>query len=1384
MKIALGRFVKWSYLICALLVIALAVAVQSGRSLSHLLGNYNDDIASYLSTKLNAQVSIDAIEANWDGLRPSLDVRNLRIANAANESLLAFENAQVRFDILRSIISRQFVWNSILLNDVQMDFVQRPDGKWQINGLPVSERLPKDANPTTSGVKVDTLIDMLLLSNRIEFLSSQLRFQFADEQKIVLNSPRLLLENSDDFHRLALTVDVDNNPDSVKLILEGRGDPRDSINFRSSGYLEINQFPTTEPLAATSAFLLHGVENSVIKGDGHLNARIWLDSHANGAGYQITGQLGLQRLQLPLPEHPLQLDDVSTDILGNWFLDGSWHLGLLRLQSNFQEQQLNEANLNLSFDKASAQLNVQSKSINLAELTGLLDVSGALGNGKLHKVITDLTPKGHLNDLLVKIPLTNASDWTLQANLEKVAVNNWQGVPKISGLDGYVEATAVGGFVTIDSRDEFSMHYIPIYQEPMVYQAVKGQVAWHLRKNEGRIYVNSGPLSFRQDNAELTGYMLLDLPWEQQPTVAGLTSKTSEISPADAQRVDLTLQISATQLPVGAYKTYVPQITSAALQEWLDEALGNNNPGVAKQVGLFYRGDLASKDPESRSIDLYIDTENTSLKFHPDWPELTGITTQVVIHNDKVDAWVKQGQLHTSTIDNTYVTLRPLSHTQGTVLSVKGSVAGPGSDALRVMREGHLREYMGNNIDSWELSGDMVTTIDVAIPIGVANEAQQKQLLDYSINTHLSEGVLALKNLNLHFTDLSGNLTYTNTDGFIDTQLHGILFERPVSATLISDVKGAIKKTLITTEGSVDAATLADWSNRPELKFFHGTMPFATDITLYHRPQVTDKSTLINGQLPQSVKQFSKQAFAKVSVKSDLNGVSVDLPGVLNKSANTTLPMELTLWLQESASQLVLDYGNVLYALMHVSRDENARLLNASVGLAEHPRFSDKPEFLVTGKLPYFDVELWKKALSQYAEFQDEVAETVAEEAGIRTVATPSVRQVAGLPFRARVELAKHAVGPLLLRNLLVEVVPINYGWNIRLANDIVAGYVNLPDSEFLPMEIQLDHLYLEEAYLTPPSHVAGAVHTKDTAKPLIAPQDLPAAKIAIERLYVGGKDFGNWSLLLKPNEKGVVIDDIQGSIRGLTVKGTEALNQEGARLIWNDGESGPQTRFIGSIHAKNIADVLKQWDKPEFLDSESARFNVDLNWTGPPAEFDLVNLFGTADLSLVKGRFHRNASAGEGLLRLMSVLNFDSIARRLRLDFSDLYQGGLAYDSITGKVALHGGVMRFTRPLDMKGPSSRLQLAGSVDLRNEEINSRLVATLPVAGNLTFAAALITGLPAAAGVYIVSKLFKKQVDRATSISYLITGGWDEPVVRFTRFFESEDSLFDVNLQPD
>jgi len=65
------------------------------------------------------------------------------------------------------------------------------------------------------------------------------------------------------------------------------------------------------------------------------------------------------------------------------------------------------------------------------------------------------------------------------------------------------------------------------------------------------------------------------------------------------------------------------------------------------------------------------------------------------------------------------------------------------------------------------------------------------------------------------------------------------------------------------------------------------------------------------------------------------------------------------------------------------------------------------------------------------------------------------------------------------------------------------------------------------------------------------------------------------------------------------------------------------------------------------------------------------------------------------------------------------------------------------------------------------------VATLPVASNLPWVVALTGALPAAAGVYVASKVFENQLDKFSSASYQISGPLADPQVKLRSVFNDQ-----------
>lgn len=1396
MKRALHKLVKWIYFLIALTVILLAVLVQSGRSFSHLVDDYEQGIASYLSNKLNAQVEIGRIQAEWNGLKPSLLIENVTINSQADLPIAAFKEARLRLDIIGSLLNARIVWSNLILTQVDMAFMQTADGFWHIPGLPRASHAATKADRDDKKPKhaqLDALVDMLLLSTRIEFQRSHLRFQFSSGQDVLLDSPYLLLENSADFHRLSLQIDVDEQPRSVYLVLEGQGDPRDETQFRSKGYLQLNRFPTSEPVAAASAFLLSGSGKSALQSEGMVDANIWFESRAGGQGYDLNGRLELQRLSLPVGARRLALDDFSSELTGFWLPTGEWRLGVQQLKAVLQDLQIEGANLAFSSSGFKQPLHVAMDSLDLERLTQMFTRSGVLAEGKLQEVLSTLAPRGQLRNIHVTLPLQQPKEWQLRANLQQVAVNAWQGAPALTGVDGYLQTGQKGGFVDINSKGPFSMHYAPTFAAPMDYDSARGQVAWHLQPENNQIYVNSGLLEFQKGDELARGYMWLGLPWRR-----------------NSGDIDLYLQIGGQKVSASRYQTYTPALLPGSLLSWLEQSVGLNNPGIATQAGFIYRGTLNTKNARARTAQLYLDLKGASLNYHPGWPALTEVDGRLLVSDVHVQASVTSAKVLDSHVEHALVRVNPRLQGRGSLLQVDGQISGLASDGIRVLREGQLRQYLGSSMDSWFMQGAMLARLDLDIPLGTGEDKplDAHQQVDVDLQAPLFE----LQNLNLSVNELSGQIRYSSRTGIASTDLKGTFFGEPLAVVLASDKTKGNNKTLIDLQGNVDSQQLAYWSKRPEALFLEGLLPYQARVELNHRsrqPKEQELGPELQGDSSTSVKQFAEEAFATITLKSNLQGVAIDLPAPYGKKASETRPFEFRMWLQEAQSQIQVDYNRDVQALLRMERGRNNQLLNANIALAGTAQLGDKAQFLVSGFLPAIDLDAWKAVQTRYSNYAERLTPVVvsplkapqtaqaleqllAEEAG-------AVGKLAGLPFRIELVLGQYELGPMLLENLSVAAVPVQAGWQLAVKNPVVEGDLLVPRSPFAPMEVNLAHLSLSaaalglddaEAVVDPDSNseanpartdlassdAANTTQTGAPAKQVIDPRKLPLANITVRSLQMDDKHYGNWSLQLRPNNQGVVIDNIRGTIRGVTISGAE--NLDGAKLIWQHTELGMQSRFIGRLNAGDMGAVLRDWQKPDMLDSRSASYKVDLFWPGSPQDFKVVNLGGEMSIWMEEGRFKRDASAGDGILRLMSILNFDSLARRLRLDFSDLYKSGLAYDTISGKVGFNQGTLVFQEPLVVTTPSSGMQMAGTIDLRREQINTRLVATLPVAGNVTFYAALATGLPAAAGIYLVSKLFKKQVDQATSVSYSIKGSWDDPKMRFDRLFESEQSLRD------
>jgi uncharacterized protein YhdP len=348
-----------------------------------------------------------------------------------------------------------------------------------------------------------------------------------------------------------------------------------------------------------------------------------------------------------------------------------------------------------------------------------------------------------------------------------------------------------------------------------------------------------------------------------------------------------------------------------------------------------------------------------------------------------------------------------------------------------------------------------------------------------------------------------------------------------------------------------------------------------------------------------------------------------------------------------------------------------------------------------------------------------------------------------------------------VLKNIIFSGERELSGWRLIADNTDVLGSLTIADDSKKPLKLELDYLNW------PPNYTKSVKPENKKGDPLkgVNSSLFPAVSVKVNRLNVLGKSLGAWSFDVVPDKNGVDFRNIYGSLQEFNLVGV--TEKDGGFLRWDSSteKASVSTSVYGSFVGKNPKVLFEQWNLPVVLESNKTQIDFNLSWPGSPLAIELETLTGTMTHSYEDGVFSQeNIDNSSGLLRIFGLLNFNSWARRVRLDFSDIYKKGFTFDELGGQLYFNNGLMTLTQPIKMQGPSSQMELSGGINYPKQTVDAKLEASLPIGGNLTLLAALTAGLPVAAGVYIASKIFKKQLKLVSTIKYTISGDLNNPTV--------------------
>ena len=271
-----------------------------------------------------------------------------------------------------------------------------------------------------------------------------------------------------------------------------------------------------------------------------------------------------------------------------------------------------------------------------------------------------------------------------------------------------------------------------------------------------------------------------------------------------------------------------------------------------------------------------------------------------------------------------------------------------------------------------------------------------------------------------------------------------------------------------------------------------------------------------------------------------------------------------------------------------------------------------------------------------------------------------------------------------------------------------------------------------------------------------LSPKIFPSFHLTARNLKVNDQDIPNF-------EADLINLDYVMEIKNLVFENIGLSDED---LVFNGSWLNGKTALRAKASNDNLSSFLDKFgvDEPVI----GGGFNVDLRLycDCQPWEVSLEKITGYMQADVAEGVF---TNQDPNLFKLLSYINLESIANRLRLSRNELREQGYVYDHINAKLLFNKGVAKVEYFL-VESEESDIELTGSVDVLKRDYNLAANVQPALADTIPLATYLAGGGLAGLGVWAADKmLFGGEVisgllDNAIEVTFIISGPWSEPII--------------------
>ncbi|MEM1435064.1 MAG: AsmA-like C-terminal region-containing protein [Pseudomonadota bacterium] len=937
---------------------------------------------------------------------------------------------------------------------------------------------------------------------------------------------------------------------------------------------------------------------------------------------------------------------------------------------------------------------------------------------RLRRWVHELEPRGTVRHLDARYRFaTEQLSW--RADLKSVAATGYRGIPTVAALDTQLLGYERGLQANVEI-DDGEVGFVGIFPAPWPVHRLAAELNLHYRTGLLNLWADTIHVELRDPpTAAADTETAVARPIYTAQGRFRLTVPQAE----SLRRLALTIDMPAASVALA--QQFLPAGLSSELRQWLLEA---PRAGGFEHPRLAFAGDLKGSAADrqlqvDRRLALRGGFRDASLDYAAGWPGIDSASGTLEVSGSQVFAAVSAGRSAGVDITGSELSVGPPRDGLRTLgLTLRSRFEGP--QGLAFLRRSPLLETVAFVTPDWRASGPAALAGRLSIPLG-ADTLEATGTVELTLD---GTG-LTMPGYGLALTGLDGVVTLDLPNQVRGTGLSGALHGEPIDFSVSSTPESS----RIDFSGMATAATAGAILDQPPVGFASGRTAYQGWIDL---------------PLPPSA------AVPRLHVDTDLEGLRLELPAELGKSTRARRPTQLAIEFHDTEQWL--------------------SLVQAPLG----GWFTVRDGTLIDGHAQILGTEE-AKALGPASQFARRDPTTGTGGEGVRVTGGISAYDIA--------DTGEDELGDILFQfdrfhiaELAVQAMPL--GWvnlsgplsgpltRLEVTGSRLTGSVAALGDE--PMVLDLESALLPDPYAN--GAPLAQLDTREVTEAL-TPQvpdpldvslidELPAMVVRLGALTLGAEDFGSWSFELEPDAAGLRVRNLEADWLGLHIEGQDVL--------WS--RSPNETVFAGTITGGDLKEILPRWGYVSPVVSESVELAVEVAWEGSPLNLELLELEGEAEFTARNGRFEDVESAGGGALRLLSLLNFNAVARRMNLDFSDVFGRGISFERINAISALDHGRLTLLKPMEIEGTGSSFALSGTVDLDTGLLDSEMVVTLPLTKGLPWYAAYVAlaNPLAGLGVLVGERVLRKPLEQFSSAKYEVRGSLDDPAVKLVGIFDN------------